>query len=91
VPVWRDCVDGALDFTGIACRGGASGGPTGCVTAGTGQFAAIQSAAASIGVEMSPVSVRDAPEIERAVTAFARSSNSGLIVTASSSPWRLPR
>jgi hypothetical protein len=34
-------------------------------------------------VELSPVNVRDADEIERAVTAFARSSNGGLIVTAS--------
>jgi putative ABC transport system substrate-binding protein len=34
-------------------------------------------------VELSPVDVRDAPEIERAVTAFARSGNGGLIVTAS--------
>jgi len=34
-------------------------------------------------VELSPVDARDAPEIERAVTAFARSSNGGLIVTAS--------
>src|SRR5262249_38303725 len=53
------------------------------LTSGTGQFAAIQSVAPSLGVEISPVSVRDAPEIERAVAAFARSSNSGLIVTAS--------
>ena len=39
--------------------------------------------APSFGVELSPVDVRDAPEIERAVTAFARSGNGGLIVTAS--------
>jgi putative ABC transport system substrate-binding protein len=39
--------------------------------------------APSVGVEVSPVNVRDAGEIERAVTAFARSSNGGLIVTAS--------
>jgi putative ABC transport system substrate-binding protein len=51
--------------------------------AGAGQFGAIQSAAPSFGVEVSPVNMRDAPEIERAVTAFARSSNSGLIVTPS--------
>ena len=50
--------------------------------AGIGQFAAIQSVAPSLGVEVSPVNVRDAGEIERAVTAFARSSNGGLIVTA---------
>ena len=39
--------------------------------------------APSLGVEVSPVNVRDAGEIERAVTAFARSANGGLIVTAS--------
>ena len=44
---------------------------------------AIQSVAPSLGVEVSPVDVRDAGEIERAVTAFARASNGGLIVTAS--------
>jgi putative ABC transport system substrate-binding protein len=49
---------------------------------GIGQFAAIQAVAPSFGVELSPVDVRDAGEIERAVTAFARSPNSGLIVTA---------
>ena len=54
---------------------------------GIGQFAAIQSVAPPFGVELSPVDVRDAGEIERAVTAFARSSNGGLIVT-SSNPWR---
>jgi putative ABC transport system substrate-binding protein len=53
------------------------------VTSGVGQFAVIQSVASSVGVEVSPVNVRDAGEIERAVTAFARSSNGGLIVTAS--------
>jgi ABC-type uncharacterized transport system substrate-binding protein len=53
------------------------------ITAGTGQFGAIQSAAPPLGVEVSPVNVRDAGEIERAVAAFARSSNGGLIVTVS--------
>ena len=51
------------------------------ITAGIGQFAAIQSVAPSLGVEVSAVNVRDAGEIERAVTAFARSPNGGLIVT----------
>ena len=51
--------------------------------AGIGQFAVIQSVARSVGVEVSPLNLRDAGEIERAVTAFARSSNGGLIVTAS--------
>ena len=52
--------------------------------AGIGQFAVIQAAAPSFGVEVRPVGVHDADEIEGAVTAFARSSNGGLIVTASS-------
>ena len=51
--------------------------------AGLGQLGAIQTAAPSFGVELRPVDVRDAGEIERAVAAFARSSNGGLIVTAS--------
>jgi putative tryptophan/tyrosine transport system substrate-binding protein len=53
------------------------------IASGIGQFAAVQAVAPSLGVKLSPVDVRDAPEIERAVTAFARSSNGGLIVTAS--------
>jgi putative ABC transport system substrate-binding protein len=53
------------------------------ITGGIGQFAAIQSVAPSVAVEVSPVNVGDADEIERAVTAFARSPNGGLIVTAS--------
>jgi putative ABC transport system substrate-binding protein len=51
--------------------------------AGIGQFVIIQSVAQSVGVDVSPISVRDAAEIERAISAFARSSNGGLIVTAS--------
>jgi ABC-type uncharacterized transport system substrate-binding protein len=54
------------------------------ITAGIGQFAAIQSVAPSFGVELRPIDVREIGEIERAITAFARFSNSGLIVTASS-------
>src|SRR5262249_22059354 len=53
------------------------------IATGIGQLAVIQAAASSFGVEVRPVSVRDADEIERAVTAFARSSNGGLIVTVS--------
>ncbi len=53
------------------------------LAAGTGQFGAIQSVAPSFGVELNPVNVRDPSEIERAVTAFARSANGGMIVTAS--------
>ena len=53
------------------------------IAAGIGQFGAIQAVAPSLGVEVSPVNVRDAGEIERAVAAFARAPNGGLIVTAS--------
>ncbi len=53
------------------------------IASGIGQFAAVQAVAPSLEVELSPVEVRDAGEIERAVTAFARSLNGGLIVTAS--------
>jgi putative tryptophan/tyrosine transport system substrate-binding protein len=53
------------------------------LAAGTGQLGAIQSVAPSFGVELSPIDVRDAGEIERAVTAFARSPNDGLLVTGS--------
>jgi putative tryptophan/tyrosine transport system substrate-binding protein len=49
---------------------------------GIGQFAAIQAAAPSFGIELRPVDVRDPREIERAVTAFARASSDGLIVTS---------
>jgi putative ABC transport system substrate-binding protein len=49
---------------------------------GIGQFGAIQAMAPSVGVEVTPVNVSDAGEIERAVTAFAQSSNGGLIVTS---------
>jgi len=53
------------------------------IASGIGQFAGIQAVAPSLGVELSPVDVRDASEIERAVTAFARFGNGGLIVTGS--------
>ena len=53
------------------------------IPSGIGQFASIQSVAPSFGVELSPLNVRDASEIERDVTAFARGSNRGLIVTSS--------
>ena len=52
-------------------------------TGGIGQFAVIQSVAPSAGVEVIPVGVRDAGEIERGVAAFARSSSDGLIVSTS--------
>jgi putative tryptophan/tyrosine transport system substrate-binding protein len=50
---------------------------------GPAQFGIIQAMAPSVGVEVLPVSVRDAGEIERAIAAFARSANGGLIVTGS--------
>jgi putative ABC transport system substrate-binding protein len=53
------------------------------IAAGLGQFGAIQAVAPSLGVEVFPVNVRDASEIERAITAFAHASNGGLIVAQS--------
>ena len=50
---------------------------------GVGQFAALQSAAPSVGVEVSPINLRDVPEIEQSIGTFARSSHGGLIVTSS--------
>ena len=50
---------------------------------GIGEFSAIQAVASTLGVEVIPVNVRDAGEIERTVAAFARASNGGLIVTTS--------
>jgi len=55
------------------------------IASGIGQFGAVQAVAPSLGVELSPVDVRDAREIERAVTAFAGIQNGGLVVTASPS------
>jgi len=52
------------------------------VAAGLGQFGAIQTVAQSLGVDLTPVGVRDADEIERGIAAFARSPDVGLIVTA---------
>jgi ABC-type uncharacterized transport system substrate-binding protein len=53
------------------------------ITAGIGQFAVIQSVAPALGVEVSAINLRHAGEIERAVTAFARTPNGDLILTAS--------
>jgi putative ABC transport system substrate-binding protein len=53
------------------------------LSVGTGQFGAMQSVAPSFGVELRPIDVRDAPEIERAITAFARTTAGGLVVTGS--------
>ena len=52
-------------------------------SSGIAQFAGIQGVAPALGVELNPIGVRDVSEIERAVTAFARPPNGGLIVTGS--------
>jgi putative tryptophan/tyrosine transport system substrate-binding protein len=53
------------------------------IASGSGQLGAIQSVAPSLGVELIPLGMRDAGEIDRVIAAFARSSNGGLIVAAS--------
>src|SRR6516164_1422563 len=53
------------------------------ISAGTGQFGAIQAAASSVGLELIAVNPREASEIERAIAAFARTPNGGLITTSS--------
>jgi ABC-type uncharacterized transport system substrate-binding protein len=50
--------------------------------AGIGQFAVIQAVAPSIGVDVTPISLRDADEMEQAVAKFVRAPNGGLILTA---------
>jgi putative ABC transport system substrate-binding protein len=57
------------------------------ISVGIGLFGAIQSAAPSARVEVSPVGVRDAAEMEQSIAAFARAANGGLIVTASPSAF----
>jgi putative tryptophan/tyrosine transport system substrate-binding protein len=53
------------------------------LTAGVAQFAALQAVAPSLGVELVPLNVRDASQIERSVAAFGRSATDGMIVTSS--------
>jgi putative ABC transport system substrate-binding protein len=53
------------------------------IAAGPAEFAAIQAVAPSFGVELRPLDVRDAGEVERTITAFAQGANGGLIVTGS--------
>ena len=53
------------------------------ITAGVGQWSAIQTAAPSFGVEATPINLSNARELERTVSTFARSANGGLIVTSS--------
>jgi len=55
------------------------------IPSGTAMFGVIQSAAQSVGLEVSPIGMRDSGEIERAVADFARSANGGLIVTTGAS------
>jgi putative ABC transport system substrate-binding protein len=51
-------------------------------TGGIGQLGALQAVAPSVGIELSPVDMRNAREIEHALTAFARSPNGGLIMVS---------
>src|SRR5215470_15765087 len=53
------------------------------LTIGIAQLAAIQAVAPALGVELTPIGIRDAGEVERAVTAFARGSTDGMIVPPS--------
>ena len=53
------------------------------IASGAGQFGAIQSVAPSFAVELRPIGLRDTAEMERAIAAFARPMNGGLIVTPS--------
>jgi putative ABC transport system substrate-binding protein len=53
------------------------------IASGSGQLGAIQSVAAGLGIELHPINVRDPTEIERGITGFVRSTDDGLIVTAS--------
>jgi len=61
------------------------------VPAGSGGLAAIQTVAPSFGVELAPIGVRSADEIERGITALARSANGGLIVVGPPSSVTLHR
>jgi ABC-type uncharacterized transport system substrate-binding protein len=53
------------------------------ITAGIGQWSAIQAVTPSFGVELTPIDMREASEIERGITTFARGSSDGLIITGS--------
>ena len=63
---------------------------TPAVAAGPGQFGAMQTLAPSLGVEVRPINVRGADDIEHAMTALARPANGGLIVPATAAQ-RVPR
>ena len=53
------------------------------IAAASGQFGALQTAAASVGVEVSAITVRNAAELERSISNFARAPNGGLVVAGS--------
>jgi putative ABC transport system substrate-binding protein len=53
------------------------------IAAAVGQFTALQTAAPLVGVEVSPINVRDAGERERSIATFARAPNGGLVVAGS--------
>jgi ABC-type uncharacterized transport system substrate-binding protein len=55
---------------------------------GTSQFAAVQAVAPSLRVEVTPINMRDAGQIEQSVETFARAPNGGLILTASGAAQR---
>jgi putative tryptophan/tyrosine transport system substrate-binding protein len=57
------------------------------IPSGSAEFAAIQAVAQSLGVEVSPFSIRDTGDMERVATAFPRSASGGLIVLPSASAW----
>ena len=58
------------------------------IASGIGQFGALQAVAPSLGVELTPLDIRDAGEVERGIATFARVPNGGLIVTASPAATR---
>jgi ABC-type uncharacterized transport system substrate-binding protein len=58
------------------------------IASGIGQFGALQAVAPSLGVELTPLDMRDAGEVERGIATFARAPNGGLIVTASPAATR---
>jgi putative tryptophan/tyrosine transport system substrate-binding protein len=58
------------------------------IASGIGQFGALQAVAPSLGVELTPLDIRDAGEVERGIATFARAPNGGLIVTASPAATR---
>ena len=58
------------------------------IRAGIGQWSAIQSAAPAVGVEVSPINLGDAPDLERSIASFALPGNGGLVITSSGAAIR---